>query len=189
MDELMNRCRYAPISTFGRFSALLYPVVGLATLIAGIYVLCDIIVNYTTFHFLSIMQILMLLCFWGISLFLFLLGVKCYTFENRKYVLNKDGITIRDNKNLFYSWNQVYEVAIVVFAASASLQNYQTVICCFFKPPKQHCLDRILSSYIYGIMNTSNFVIIDYSPSAMDGFTAQYPKTIIDYREKQLRGK
>lgn len=190
MDKAMSRCRYAPISTLGRFSALLlYPAVSFVTFAGGIYLLFDFFSSNMNWGSHAILQFLFLLFPFAVSLFLFLLGVMCYRMENRKYATNTEGIIVRDYTDTFYSWDQIYEIAIVAYGASASLQSYQTVICCFLKPPEQHFLSKILTSYIYGARNTKNFVLIDYSPSVANEFAANYPREISDYRRKQLNGK
>lgn len=183
----MNYCRQAPARALGRFSALfLFPVVGFVILIAGTYILLTGIISGMTSGVLNVVQLGVSCCSLVFSLLLFCLSIECYSMETRKYEIDANGIRIRDKIEKFYFWHEISEIAIVAYAASASLQNYQTVICCFFRPRTKDFLSKILHSYIYGVMNQDNFVIIDYKPSILDEFSNVYPGIITDYRKKQL---
>lgn len=189
MNKAMNYCRRGPTRFVSFLVALfLFPAVGFVTMIAGIYVFIAGIMENTISHVPNIIQIVVSSCSLGISFILFNLSIKWFSMENRKYSINAKGIRIKDNRERFYSWDQISEVAIVVYAASASLQNYQTVICCLFRPRTKDFLRRILHSYLYGVMNQDNFVIIDYEPSIIEELSNVYPDIIADYRKQQLNG-
>lgn len=181
----MDCCRFTILSKISRYAALfLYPTAGLLAFTAGM--LCAISAFYLCGNFAFLFLIVMSILAFVIAFFLFRLSVKCYSMESRKFSLSKDGIMLSDNDNSFYAWNNVQEVAIVAYAASASLQNYQTIICCFLKPKPTNFLHRILRSYIYGVMNQDNFIIIDFHPTIVERFSAVYPGEIFDYRNKQI---
>lgn len=136
----------------------------------------------------SVGIILLFILITGIALLgMIRLSIQCWMFENRKFALSKEGIALGDGQKPFYRWDEVYEVAVAAFGASASLQNYQTVICCFLKPRTVDFSHKILRSYLYGIRHQDAFVIVDYSPAMIEKFSAVYPGIISDYREEQIK--
>lgn len=183
----MNRCRYTVTSKLGLFSAiLLYPAIGLVVLIVGVYILSDICISQKQMNLSIMVELFISFVAFCISFLLFYLSIKCYIMESRKYAITPTGVVINNFGQACYSWDAICEIAIIAYAASASLQNYQTVICCFLKPPNQYVLSRLLKSYVYGAINTDKFVIIDYHPNTLDKIRDNYPRVIVDYREKQL---
>ena len=178
----MDDCRYTPISRFGRYSALFfYPVIGIICIAAGIWALIDSVMR-GQFGGMTIYCMAMTS---GISFLMFALSFWFYTFENRKFLVSIDGISVSDKGKSFYRWNEVHGVAISAFAATASLQNYQTVICVFLKPETETILRKILRSYIYGARHRDKVVIIDYSSAMLYKIASVYPGAILDCRKKQ----
>ncbi len=112
---------------------------------------------------------------------------KFYTMETRKYSISEKGLTLSDRNKNFYEWSEISEISIVAYGASASLENYQSVICVFLEPRPEDFLRKILRSSFFAVLNQSRFVIIDYSRSVVDGIKEVYHCEIKDYREKQLR--
>ena len=178
----MKDCRYTLVSRFGRYAAqFFYPALGFVVTAVGIWGLVD---SLKTGEYVGLLLCLALSS--GTSYLMFAISFYCSAFEKRKFAVSNDGITISDRKTSFFRWDEVNEVAILIFAASASLQNYQTVICVFLKPKTDAALKKILRSYIYGTRHMDEVVMIDYSPTVLENIAAVYPGTILDHRKEQL---
>ena len=179
----MDDCRYTPISRFGRYSALFfYPVIGIICIAAGIWALIDSVMSGQ----FGSMTICCMVLVSGISFLMFALSFWFYRFESRKFLVSIEGISVSDKGKSFYRWDEVHGVTISAFAAAASLQNYQTVICVFLKPETETILRKILRSYIYGARHRDQVLIIDYSSAMLDKIASVYPGTILDCRKEQL---
>lgn len=188
MSSNFIRCRTAKLSKFSRFaSMLLEPAIGICLIMAGVIILGDVvesddlsIAQLGMYIFLSFLALLM-------AAFMFIFSFKSFTMENRQVQINHSGISVKDYKEVWYSWEDIYGISIVAFAANASRQFYQPVICVFLKPQKKKFLWKILNSYAYGIVNAKDFVILDYNPSILEKFSECCPHSINDLRGEQLR--
>lgn len=185
----MRRCRWSHDSIIGRLSALyILPLIALATATAGVYIGINCILSVEISNLLIVVKCIVSLSSIVLAITMLLFSYKCYTMETQEYNISPNGITIKRARNTTsYTWNQIEEVAIVAFSASASRQRYQTVICCFLQKRDQNFLHNILNSYIYGALNTDIVVLIDYSREIMNDFCTLYPRSISDYRKEQLQ--
>ena len=123
----------------------------------------------------------------AIASFVFFLEYKFYTMETRKYSVSDKGLTLSDKGKCFYEWSEISEISIIAYGASASLANYQSVICVFLVPRPDEFLKKIIRSAFFGALNQRSFVIIDYSKHIAEEFAAFYPCEIKDYRDIQLK--
>jgi hypothetical protein len=156
----------------------------LVILAAATYLLYE---AFASLQYLSIFLIIIASTFSCFALYQLYLCIQWYTFEARKFSVSKEGFLVScKGKIAFYTWNQIHEVAVVATEASASLDNYQTVICCFLKPKSNSFLHKILRSHHYGALHQEDFVVIDYSQRIERMFTESYPGKIQDYRGIQL---
>lgn len=112
-----------------------------------------------------------------------LLIIKFSTFETRKYAISEIGIRLNDKKKSYYAWSEISEVAIIGYAAAASLQSYQSVVCVFLEPKTKDSLNKILCNNFYGYFHQECFVLIDYTPSVLNEFVKFFPGEIVDYRK------
>jgi len=112
---------------------------------------------------------------------------KFSTFERRRYSVSEAGLTLSDRGKNLYKWSEINEISIAAYAASASGENYNSVLCVFLKPRSEEFLKKILRSYKWAVNNQKNFVIIDYSPEIAAEFAEFYQGEIMDYRGTQLR--
>ena len=122
----------------------------------------------------------------GISGSLFWFAVCSFLMENRKYTLDEFGVRVKGRKETFYKWEDIHEIIIAAYAASASLQIYETVICVCFQPKPDGFPKRILHSYIYGVTHQKEFLIIDYDPETKEKIDNLYHGSITDIRKMQL---
>lgn len=183
----MKYCCNSKKSKFARFSSLyiipffiiILTGVGILSIILGIIDISQL--AKSLYSSLIISQFVVLLIIYG---------YKSYLFETRKFCITNNGIVFgnKNNKNnKLYTWGEIVDIYVIAFAATTPIsQNYETVICCFFKPPQKDFLSKILCSYIFGIENYKNFAIIDYDQKTLDKLKENYPKEIVDYRRKQL---
>jgi len=180
---MKNHCRFTFNSKLSKICAVtIYPLLSLFTGVLCIYSLINMFLNYMVFEGYAFSFILS----GSISGGLIYLSIICYTFENRKFTITEEGIFLNDKNRKCYKWDEISEIALMCFAASSSLQNYQTVICCILYPPPENFLRKILRSYIYGVKNQKKFIIIDYSTSIFDDFLSFSHRNILDYRDIQL---
>ena len=181
----MRHCRHSAHGKLGRFSAkIIYPIPAVICSLMAMYLLCMAIpINYNGKWILLIYVLISLAVAW----MLVRMSVYCYRMESQKFSITDAGINLLSmRRTSSFTWDQIYEVAIVAYAASASRQIYQTVICCFIQPRSGVFLRKILCSYLYGAKHTDDFVIIDYDPAIIEEISARYPKEIADYRSEQL---
>ncbi len=184
----MRYCRYTLQSKISKYaSLLLYPTVAVTVLLGGVYCLYCALIMRSGRSFLSFLLVGASIVSFCIVVMLINLSVRCYTLENRKFQITADGLIVQNKHCSFFDWNAIESVIIVAYAASASRQNYQTVVCCMLQPMEKDFPGKILRSYLYGAKNTKKVVIIDYSPAIVEEFTLLYPGNILDLREKQLR--
>lgn len=181
----MKYCRHSGHGTFGRLCAMtIYPFTALVCFSTSLYLLYGLL-SIGQNSILGLLPIPLV----GLSVACLMgkLTVSCYRMESRRFSITSTGIVLcTKKKQAFYAWDQVYEVAIVAYAANASLTIYDTVICCFLEPQPTNFLKKILRSYYYGAKHTNSFVIIDYSCSIHDAIASSYPGDIHDYRKEQL---
>ena len=177
----MKYCRHSLMGTIGRVAVrFLYPFT--ATVFFGAAL---ILLRYALMGNWGCLVVSLGAFF--VTVLMVRLSVICYRLENRMFSITRAGITLTFKKiKEFYTWDQIYEVAIVAYAANAGLQNYDTVICCFLKPRPTNFSKKILRGYFYGAKHTNDFVIIDYSCSIHDAIASSYPGDIHDYRKEQL---
>ena len=180
----MEYCRKSQRSKMARYSSLyiipsfiiLLTVVGILSIILGIIDSSHLAQSLLTSLIISLFVV-----------FLIRYGYKSYLFETRKFCITNNGIILGNKNNKLYTWNEIVDIYVIAFAATTpSSQNYETVICCFFKPPQKEFLSKILCSYRLGIENYNNFVIIEYDQKILDKLNDVYKKEIVDYRRKQL---
>lgn len=178
----MRDCRN---SKLGRFAAKYFmPSAMLLILAASAYLLYW---AFSPLRYISAFLIVMASIFSCFAAHQLYLCVQWYTFETRKFSVLTEGLSVSHKGEMtFYPWDQIYEIAIVASEASASLDNYQTVICCFLKPKPDDFLRKILRSHLYGALHQADFVVIDYSHRIDHLFTETYPREIQDYRKIQL---
>ena len=180
-------CRHSVMSKLSRCCALvLWPLIAAGILISCAYATCEgsIFRSGNTAQILCFLLVCVLACW--ISGLLFWFAICSFLMENRKYALDKSGIWVKDRKEQFYHWEDICEIIIAAYAASASLQNYDTIICICFNPKPAGFAKKILRNYIYGIAHQADFIIIDYTPEAEARIATQYRKKITDIRKIQL---
>ena len=184
----MRPCRYTLQGKTSKYAALLlYPTIAAVTFFEGIYCLYCALTMYLGQYPQFFLMVGAFVASLGIAVLLIDLSVNCYIFENRKFQLTVEGLVVTDKHCSIFDWALIEDVFVVAFAASASRQNYQTVVCCMLQSWNEDFLRKILRSYLYGIKNTKKFIIIDYSPALVDELTLLYPKKILDLRKKQLQ--
>ena len=103
--------------------------------------------------------------------------------ETRKYAVSKDGLCVGSTSLKFFPWSEVSEVAVVRYGASASLQNYQSVICVFLEEKHKDTLEKLLRNNFWGVLHQKSTIIIDLTPATIRDFLTDYPGIITDYRE------
>ena len=185
----MKPCRQSHDSLIGRFTAVyIFPFIAFAIAIAGVYIGLTCFLSKGISNSLILIKCIISFSSLVLAVQLMFFSNKCYIMETQKYALGPNGITLhRGRKVIVLTWNQIKDVAIVAFAASASRQRYQTVVCCFIRERDQKFFDKILNSYIYGAVSTDKFIIIDYSIETMEEFLSLYPHEILDCRKMQLQ--
>ncbi len=187
----MNECRFTSISKFGRGAArYFYLPVGIGLLIAGACVFISFLAEYDFSLYFSILrfwlQLFVLSLPLAIGLQFVVFAFKANTFESKKYTANEEGIAVYCGRKVFlYKWDEISEMIIAAYAASANLQNYQTVICVFFSPRDVSFLKKILHSYFYGVMNQNKFLVLDFDNTTAVRLSSLSYKTIVDYRKEQ----
>ena len=188
MDRLVRNCRYSVDALIGRFGAIaLYPITSVLALLSGIIILIDGILCSSNEPGETMLKMIMVFISFGISLYLIILGYRCRIFETRRYKVDRNGLAIYDRTECVYTWDNVYEIAIVAYAASASRQRYQTVICVCLEKPEKDFLKKMFKRYLYAVMNTHRFITIDYSETVEKEIGLHYPRQIKDYRNDQFR--
>lgn len=183
-----NEFRYnmrSAISILNRISAkYFYPIVGLLMVASGLFLLSNTFTGSCS-HSEMLVDTVFAVASFSLALFFFYLSKIVYRFESRKFRLSTDGIEIQDIGLIHYSWNDIYDVAVMCYGATASRDSYSTVICCFIKQPESDYKKRMLD-WFYGVKNTDSIVIIEYSDEIMSEFLTKFPGKIVDYRSEQL---
>lgn len=183
-DEFRYNMR-SVTNIFNRVAAkYFYPIVGMLLVASGLFLLyCIISLGYPQSNI--IVYAVFTVVSFSMGLFLFWLGKTVYRFESRRFRLSTDAIEVQDFSYAIYLWNDIFDVAVMYFGATASRQRYYTVICCFINQPEKNYKKRMLD-WFYGVRNTDGIVIIEYSDEIMNEFLAKYPRKIFDYRAEQI---
>lgn len=184
---IFHRCRFSIASKFGRLSAIcLYPCASLTLLLAQIMIIVDILYHTPTLIGI-VMVVLTSIC--TIMLFCFFLKISCtcYQMENRQIALDHDGFTIRDRKDRSVPWREVYCIATLMYASSASKQSYQNVICIFLEKIDDRKLKRLRDSYLYGAFNQDRLILIDYDAKFVDALVRISGLSIVDFCSTQKK--
>lgn len=186
MSRLSISCRTSSVSKFGRYiSVTLYPLVGLIILFAALFLVFDAIGNPENVKSDAISLLIMTIVSIGISVWLLKLGVSCYQFETREIFVDQHGVVVKGRKESSYEWNQIGGISVVAFAATASRQHHQEQICIFLRPFKQKHLKKIYTSYLYGVLNLEEFVLLDFDPVLLEVLSKYSGLEIVDKRYLQ----
>lgn len=188
MDSSFVSCRSSPISKVGLYSAVFFfPVVAFALLFISFYISSELHTAYN--H--TLLQVLILLLMMTVSivfaLLLFVLSRKCYLMETRKISVNSNGFSIGKRKTMCYSWDEIENISIIIYAANASNEIYQTQICIFMEPLNDNALKRLRNSYLYGVFHQNNYILIDYKGIAADHLLKCSGIHIDDQRSRQMK--
>ena len=180
-------CRTSSISKFGHFCALyVYTAIGIGLLIIP----CIVGIELITSGVDRIIQagILVLASMASILLvfFLFIIGRKCCCMETRQIAITDNGFIIRDRTDRGYAWESVEGIGIIVYAANASNQIYQTQICIFLEPISDIVLRKLRDSYLHGALGHDKYVLLDYNSFIQDQLKMYANQPVIDFRLKQL---
>lgn len=180
-------CRTSRLSKLNRYVALsLYPISGFFLLFCATRLIVEILVNLELLALHVVISILVTIFSILASYIMFTLSVKIYLFEKRQIALGQHGFLVGVHKNRQYTWNQTSNVGIIAFAATASRQSYQTQICIFLKHPNQADLKKLRDSYLYGVLHSQEFVLMEYSPCLAERIANLWGSSITDYRSLQL---
>lgn len=189
MDSSFFPCRTSTISKVGRLVALFfYPFVGIGVACLLFPLLYEIIREKHTVLQLMVL-FLTVVCVISLSAFFLHMSRKCYIMESRYVVFDQYGFEFGYGKNgtgKRYEWQKVDEIGIIAYAASASKQNYQTQICIFLKPVNDMCLRKLRDSYLYGVFNLNDFVLLDYDLLVIEKLNKCKSPSIHDLRIKQM---
>ena len=184
----MRACRYGLTSRITKYTMVsFFPIVAALTFLTGLYCLYYALAENGGGIFPFLLCLGTFTWCMYLSFFIISFSINCYKFENRKYKLTTAGIIIKDKYSSLFEWAKIEDIVIVAYGASASRQNYDSVICCLLHPLNDEFLKKMLCSYNYGIKNTKRFIVIDYSPETVAELASLYPKGILDFRQKQLR--
>ena len=179
-------CRSTPISKLGRYTALLlYPSIGVLLLVVPVVIGVELHINRGD----AIVRLISLLfAFFAILLssFLFIIGRKCYRMETRHIAVDSLGFTIRKKVDRHYTWDAVSDIGIIIYAANAGKQCYQTQICIFLRPVDNNALEKLCNSYLYGAFNQDKYILIDYSQVMVERIEECSHMTIADFRARQM---
>lgn len=184
--ECFFPCRMTPISKLGRYAALLlYPSIGVLLLVVPVVIGVELHINRGD----AIVQLISLLFAFSaiiLSSFLFIVGRKCYRMETLHIAVDSLGFTIREKVNRQYTWEAVSDIGIIIYAANASKQCYQTQICIFLRPVDNNALEKLCNSYLYGAFNQDKYILIDYSQVMVERIEECSHMTIADFRARQM---
>ena len=72
-----------------------------------------------------------------------------------------------------------------MYAASASRQNYQKVICIFLVEANNQNLKKLYESYRYGVMNQEEFILMDDNDVLLDTLVSRSGIPIVDFYTRQ----
>lgn len=180
----MRDCRQGLMSKTTILAAtLLYPIIAIGVVGAGIYSLYwSVTANYGILFSLG--------CFCAcscLSIWIIRLSINCYRFETRKYQLSTKGVAIIGKDRCEINWCDINSIVIVAFGASGSRQTYETVVCFMLKPYDNRFLKGMLRSYLYGVNHMNEFLVVDHSLALVEELRSSYSQTIYDYRDKQLQ--
>ncbi len=107
--------------------------------------------------------------------------------ETRYIAIDQYGFTIRDRNNSRYAWEAISSIGIIVYAANASKDIYQTEICIFLEPIGDKDLKKLRDSYLYGAFNLKRFVLLDYEPRLIDELIKCSGLPIRDFQSEQMK--
>ena len=180
---MMKNCRYTRYHRVLKWATLSVELTAIALLvICGIYSLVDSIKNQQ----LILGMITATLCI-AISLWLGMLSLRIFRFENRKFSISNEGIYVSHSDKKFYSWCDVRGVGVFGFAANAMGDVYETVLCVFLEDMNADMLKKIFRGYTYATKKLSSFVIIDYSEKLLEQMETYSNLEVLDYRNDQLK--
>lgn len=180
---MMKNCRYTRYHRIIKWVTLLVELVAISLLvIAGVYALIDSINNQN----LIAGMITVTLCI-ATSLWLGILSLRIFRFENRKFSISNEGIYVSHTAKNFYSWSEVRGVGILGFAANAMGDVYDTTLCVFLEDINADVLKKIFRGYTYATKKLSSFVIIDYSENLLEQIETYSNLEVLDYRNDQLK--
>lgn len=182
----MRYCRNTFQSKLSKYASItIYPIIAAISLFSGICCTYVVLAEYLMSYSILIMMPIAVASI-GIAVWLIDLSVNCYAFENRKYQPTMEGLAVADRYYSLIDWDSIEDILIVAYAASASRQNYETVLVCMLQHRDDDFLQKILGSYLYGVKNRHKFVIIDFSFAVAEELSSFYPREILDLRNEQL---
>ena len=180
-----HNCRSSSASKFGRLTALfLYPCIALILFIGQVIILLDVISHRPSLAegiVLSIVSICILWILYSLITFSYM----CYRMESRQIAIDQHGFTIRDRVDKRVSWDNVCCIGKLMYAASASKQNFQKVVCIFLEEASDRNLKRLYESYRYGVRNQNIFILMDEDCVLLDTMTDLSGIPIIDFCTRQ----
>lgn len=188
MNSDFYPCRISAISKLGRFAAqYVYPCIGI--ILAGIplvicaewYINNDYTVVQTVVLLVTVIIAILL------SLFLFIMSIKCYRMEVRYISVDSHGFVIREKNDKRYTWEMVEGIRVIAYAATASKDIYQSQICIFLEPVTDNALRKLRDSYLYGVFNRDKYILLDNEPCLFNKLDTCSDIPITDSISKQLK--
>lgn len=190
MDLEFVPCRSSFVTKLNKFAAIsLYPLAGIVCALLPIPLLYEIVKKECTLPQMMII-FLAIVCSTSVSICLFYLTKICYCMESRYIALDQRGFVIKCGKNGHqkrYAWDETYGLGIVIYAATASKQSFQTQVCIFLKPVDNVALKKLRDSYIYGTLHLNQFILLDYTSSIIEKIQNSTSLDIFDYRSGQIK--
>lgn len=178
-------CRSSSVSKFGRLTALfLYPCIALILFIGQVIILLDVISHRPSLTE-GIMLIAVSCCIVLLLYSLIKFSYMCYRMESRQIAIDQHGFTLRNRVAKRVSWDNVCCIGKLMYAASASRQNYQKVICIFLVEANNQNLKKLYESYRYGVMNQEKFILMDDDDVLLDTLVSRSGIPIVDFCTRQ----
>lgn len=188
MNQSFYPCRTSPICKVGRFAAMfLYPFAAIVLFLIPVILISGAITAKT--HSGTEIAVSLIASAFSFLTAAFMLNMswKCYRMESRRTAFRQDGFDIQDGRSIMhFTWERIDCIAIIVYAASASRQNYQTQICIFLDTIDNACLRKLRDNYLFGAFNLERFVLLDYELSMIEKLQTKANRDILDLRGKQL---
>ena len=186
----MKNCRYKRRKAFVTYGAMiLFFSAGIGLFALWLIVMVQDFSAYGFSPSLLLHEITFSVVPLGLAGFLLYLAVATHTLESRRFSVSEEGLTLSDKGKCFYKWSEIYDINIVAFGASSSLQSFESVVCCYLRPWTMQDQKKLLTGYFFAARNPNRFVIIDYDPAIVAEFARFYHRPILDWRKRQTGRK
>lgn len=187
MDTEFIRCRATLLSRWGLY---LYLIVSSLEVLLLSYCLVTMVVDIVINSKLTVGGGIGLLLFPICPIifmiaFLIKLSIGFFRLETRRIAFEEAGFTVRGREDRWYTWDQVGGIGVIAFGTGALKEVYQTSICIFFDPITPKDLKKLRNGFWYGTFHPEKFVLLDYTPSALEAVSKYCPFPISDYCAEQ----